>query len=474
MTVPVQPLTLETALQVIAELRALVERQAATIERMSLRIADLEEQLRKNSSNSSKPPSSDRPGTRKYPPKKRSGRKAGGQPGHPKHERTLLPVEKARSVTVVKPTVCARCSANLVGNDPCPLRHQVVDLPPIEPIVDEWQLHSLACDSCGHTTQALIPEGVSTLGFGPGVDAMVGQIAGEMRSSKRTTAETMTAVFGVPMSCGAVMDAQTRVSNALAPSCDEAVIHAQGQSVKNADESPWKQGATRGYLWVCVTAWVTVFMIQTSRAAAAAQALLGKVTGVLGTDRYSGYAWWPTVWRQFCWAHLIRDFHAIAQRDERSKVLGEALGAEAVRMFGWWTRLKAGDLKRSTFQAYMRPLRKRVETLLWEGRSHPNETTAGTCRKLWDQRESLWTFVRVDGVEPTNNAAEQAVRFGVLWRKMSYGTKSKAGSDFVSRILTAHATLRQQKRSMHGFLRAACQAHRDGTAPPSLLPSLAT
>jgi len=467
----VEPLTLAAALQTIAELRSLVEQQAKTIEEQAKRIAVLEERLRKDSSNSSKPPSSDGPAKKKYPAKKRSGRKAGGQPGHTKHERNLLPVEDARSVTEVKPTTCANCDLILTGDDPCPLRHQVVDLPPIKPIMDEWQLHTLMCEACGQTTAPSLPEGVPSLGYGPGVDAMVGQLAGEMRTSKRSTSETMTKVFGVPMSTGAVVDAQARVSDALASSCEEAVTYAQGQSVKNADETPWKQGSVRGYLWVCVTTFVTVFMIQTSRASAAAKVLLGKAQGVLGTDRFASYTWWPAAWRQVCWAHLIRDFFAIEQRGGSSLVLGKELGAEATRMFAWWKRLKEGDLKRSTFQAYMRPLRKRVEALLWKGLSDPHEKTAGTCLKMWEIREAFWTFVRIEGVEPTNNAAEQAVRFGVVWRKMSYGTKSKAGSQFVSRILTAHATLRQQKRSMFAFLHAACHAHRTGTTPPSLLPN---
>ena len=471
MTSAVEPLTLDAALRLIGELRALVEQQARTIAQQAQRIAALEERLRKDSSNSSKPPSSDGPGKKPYPPKKPSGRKRGGQPGHTKHERTLLPVEKARSVTDVKPRGCARCGAALTGDDPCPTRHQVVDLPPIESVFDEWRLHALWCAPCDQTTVAELPAGVSSLGYGPGVDAMVGQLAGEMRTSKRATAETMTQVFGVPMSTGAVIDAQTRVSAALAAPCAAAVAHAQAQPVKNADESRWKEGQTAGYLWVCVTAWVTVFMIQAARTEAAARALLGTVRGVLGTDRYSGYAWWPTAWRQVCWAHLIRDFHAIAERGGSSRVLGEALGAEAQRMFAWWTRVKAGELKRATFQAYMRPLRKRVEALLWDGRHDPHAKTAGTCQKMCEIVPAFWTFVTIDGVEPTNNAAEQGVRFGVIWRKMCYGTQSKAGSDFVARILTAHATLRQQGRKMHAFLRAACQAHRAGTTPPSLLPS---
>lgn len=467
MTGLAQPLTLETALELIAELRALVAQQAK-------RIAELEEKVRKDSSNSSKPPSSDGPSKkRKYPEKKRTGRKRGGQPGHKKHERTMLPVEQARSVTEVKPSSCERCGKPLQGEDPCPKRHQIVDLPPIVPVFDEYRMHTISCEdaACGHRTEANLPKGVSTIGFGPGVDAMVGQVAGEMRASKRTTAETMTKVFGVPMSVGAVIDAQNRVSKALGEPCAAALKHVQEQTIKNADETPWKEGQSKAYIWVGVTAFVTAFVIQTSRAATAAGVLLGTVVGILGTDRYSGYAWWPAAQRQVCWAHLIRDFTAIAERGGSSKVLGDAVLAEAKRMFAWWKRLREGELKRSTFQVYMRSVRQRVDELVEEGRQDENPSTAGTCEKMWKVRQAFWTFVNVDGVEPTNNAAEQALRFGVLWRKMCYGTKSAAGSVFVARILTTHATLRQQGRSVHEFLRAACVAHRAGTAPPSLLPN---
>lgn len=469
MTALPELMILETALRLIGELRALVEQQAQRIE-------ELEEKLRKDSSNSSKPPSSDPLNQKKkYPPKKPSGRSRGGQFGHQKHERTLLATEKAKLVMELKPPACERCGRKLSGEDPAPRRHQIVDLPVIEPVFEEYRLHTLECQerACGHFTEARLPERVSSIGFGPGVDAMVGQVAGMMRVSKRATAATMLGVFGVPMSLGAVIDAQQRLSKAIETPCAEALAYTQQQVIKNADETSWKEGTNSAYIWVCVTSMVVAFVIQTSRAAAAAGALLGAVAGILGTDRYAGYAWWPAALRQVCWAHLIRDFRAIAERGPSSAVLGQALLAEAERLFTWWSRLRAGDLPRKTFQVYMEPVRKRVEALLLEGTTNPHAKTAGTCRKMWAIREAFWTFVSVEGVEPTNNAAEQALRFGVLWRKMCYGTKSLAGSQFVARVLTVQATLRKQNRNVHAFLRAACEAHRAGETPPSLLPDAA-
>ena len=237
------PITdLPSALARIAELVVVIEKQA-------VRIAELEEKLRQNSSNSSKPPSSDGPGSKPArTPKKKSGRKPGGQPGHAKRERTLLPAEQARHLTDSIPSECECCGSDQLDDDPSPHRHQVVDLPPIVPVFDECRQHARRCRRCAHVTLGPLPAGMPSLGFGPGVDAMVGQLAGEQRLSKRATAEAMTEVFGVPMSTGAVIDAQTRVSEALAVPVADAVVHAQNQPVKNADETPWWQGTARAYL----------------------------------------------------------------------------------------------------------------------------------------------------------------------------------------------------------------------------------
>lgn len=458
----------------MAALVELVATLTHTVEVQAARIAELEEKLRQNSSNSSKPPSSDGPAHKPARAKKKSGRKPGGQPGHKKHERTLLPAEQARRLVDSIPAECEHCGSDQLDHDPNPHRHQVVDLPPIVPVFDECRQHARRCRDCAHVTVGPLPADMSSLGFGPGVDAMVGQLAGEQRLGKRAVAEAMAEVFGVPMSTGAVIDAQTRVSDALAVPVADAVVHAQKQDVKNADETPWWQGTQKAYLWVCVTALVTVFQVHLTRKAAAAKALLGKVHGVLGTDRYSGYAWWPAWQRQVCWAHLIRDFTAIAEREGASATLGEDLLAEAEKMFRLWHAFKAGRLSRATLRVYLRPVQRAVERLLDEGRSSEHPKTAGTCAKLWQVQDALWTFARVEGVEPTNNGGERALRFAVVWRKMSRGAKSALGNAFVARILSVHATLRQQRRSVYEFLREACRAHRAGQTGPSLVPIAAT
>jgi transposase len=471
----------------LAKLEALVEELRA--ERTELRKenaelrrenAELKEKLGKSSRNSSRPPSSDGPAERaKRPRKEPSGRAPGGQPGHDKHERPEVPPEKVSKRVVLRPSRCAKCAARLAGEDPDPHRHQVFELPKIELVVTEYLLHALCCKGCGHVTRATLPQGVPTRIFGPMVVAVCTYLMGVHRLGKRGVSEMLHDLFGLPMSVGAVVDSQQQGSEGLAQPYDEAAREAAAAPVKNADETSWREGKTKAWLWTLVTSKLVVFMIHKSRGHdAAARLLLGAKTllrdvvfGVLGTDRHGAYNFWPLRQHQFCWSHLKRDFTAIAERPGASGRIGRQLVQETDRMFAWWHRIRDGTLSRARFRVFMRPLRARVEALLLEGSRLGHKNTARTCAKLLKSSEAMWTFVRLEGVEPTNNSAERAVRHGVIYRKLSGGTKSEAGSRFVERILTVHATLRLQGRPILPFLRDACDAHLRGSAPPSLLPS---
>ncbi len=444
--------------------------------------AALKEKVGKSSRNSSRPPSSDGPKDRaERRTKKPTGRKPGGQPGRSKAERAPWPAEKVNKRVVLRPTACEACALPLVGPvDSEPRRHQVFELPKVEPVVTEFVQHSREC-GCGHVTCAPLPAGVPHRIFGPSVDATVGYFIGVHKMGKRGVAEALVNIYGLPMSLGAVVDSQREASEALAAPYVEIVAHAQAARVKNADETSWIEGngkKARAWLWTLVTATAIVFMIQKSRATGAAIKLLlnGKTLmkdltfGVLVTDRHGAYNFWPLALHQFCWAHLARDFTAISERAGAAGVLGGKLVEETARMFGWWGRVRDGTLSRDSFRVYMRPLRARVEALLTEGTHLDNKTTARTCKKLLKASQAMWTFVRIDGVEPTNNSGERAVRPGVIYRKLSAGTKSVAGSRFVERILTVHATLRLQGRPILPFLQAACEARLRRTTPPSLLP----
>ena len=222
---------------------------------------------------------------------------------------------------------------------------------------------------------------------------------------------------------------------------------------------------------MAVTRLVTVFVVRLSRSGQVARELLGEgFCGILVTDRYSAYNWYPVRWRQLCWSHVLRDFEAIRGRGGASEEIGDALLEQAHQMFAWWHRVREGTLTRSTFRSYMTPLRREVERLLEVGSQCGMAKTEGTCREILKRREALWTFVQVEGVEPTNNTAERSIRPGVQWRKGSFGTQGQDGSRFVESMMTVVATLKQQKRNVLDYLTAAHEAALRGEPAPSLLP----
>ena len=431
----------------------------------------LQERLNQTSRNSSRPPSSDPPQSPR-PPRPRSGRHRGGQPGHPGQTRTLLPVEDVDEVVVLKPDQCSGCYAPLSGDDPTPFRHQVIELPPIQPVITEYQWHQLVCPGCGETTRAPWPEGVPSGTYGPRVHATVALCTGSYRLSKRTTQQAMDDLFGVPMSVGTISQSEKATTEVVAEPVAQARAYVQDQSVAHLDETSWRQGGKRAWLWVAVTSWVTVFLVRMSRGGQVARELLGEgFSGILVTDRYSAYNWYPVRWRQLCWSHLLRDFEAIRGRGGASEEIGDALLVQAHQMFEWWHRVREGTLARSTFRSYMTPLRREVERLLEAGSQCGVAKTEGTCREILKRREALWTFVQVEGVEPTNNTAERSIRPGVQWRKVSFGTQSEEGSRFVESMMTVVSTLKQQKRNVLEYLTAAHEAALRGEAAPSLLPT---
>lgn len=450
-----------------AYIRAL-EARVVTLEGM---MQALQEQLNQTSRNSSRPPSSD-PSHSKQPRRPRSTRRRGGQPGHPGHTRTLVPVDEVDEVVVIKPAQCTHCQAPLSGDDPTPWRHQVIEIPPIKPVVTEYQWHQLVCAACGEASRAPWPEGVPSGTYGPRVQAMVALCTGAYRLSKRTTHQVMDEVFGVPMSVGTISPLEQATTEALAAPIEEARTYVQEQEVAHLDETSWRQGGKRAWLWVAVTSLVTVFVVRLSRGGQVARELLGETfSGILVTDRYSGYNWYPVRWRQLCWAHLLRDFAAMRDRGGASAELGEALLAQAHQMCTWWHRVREGTVQRSTFRTSMSPLRREVERLLEAGSRGGVPKTAGTCQDILQRREALWTFVQVDGVEPTNNTAERSIRPGVLWRKGSFGTQSEEGSRFVESMMTVVSTLKQQQRNILEYLTETCDAALRGDTAPSLLPA---
>jgi transposase len=440
---------------------------AAVAGGLEARVADLEARLNQTSANSSLPPSADPPHAKPAPPRTPIGKPRGGQPGHPKAQRPLLPPDV---VVPLKPTRCRRCSHRLAGDDADPLVHQVHEIPEVRPHVTEYRRHRLACPGCGAVTCAPLPAGVAG-GYGPRTQAVCALLAGGHRLGKRAVSQALGDLFGLPISPAAVCDLQTRTAAALEPTHAGAPAYTRARPA-NVDETGWAQGRERAWLWAAVTAAVTAFVIRLTRGRSAFDDLVGPSPPVLTTDRYGVYAHLPADRRQVCWAHLRRDFQAMIDRANAGPAVGEDLLLHADILFRHWGRVRDGTLTRRGFRThYLGWLRAEVRSLLGRGVASACPRTAGTCREVLGVETSLWTFAAVEGVEPTNNAAERAVRHAVCWRKTSYGTDSEAGSRFVERVLTVVASCRQQGRNVLGFLVEAIQAARTGAAPASLLPA---
>ena len=436
-------------------------------------MARLGEQINRNSGNSSKPPSSDGPEVVKPETKKEhSGRNRGGQTGHPGTNRKLVPVEELKAEYDLKPATCRCCGESLSGEDIHPYRHQVAEIPPVKVEVTEYRLHRLTCETCGTVTRAERPTGVPQGGFGPRFQSMVSILSGHYHLSKRETVGIMGDFFSADLGLGRVSKLEKRSSAALEQPVEEARVYARSQPAVNQDETGWREGAKKAWLWVLATKYVTLFMIDLHRSADVAKKMLGvDFKGILTSDRWSAYNWLENQQRQLCWAHLKRDFQAFIDRGGDSQILGEALMALVHPMFSWWHLHEKDSLSRKQFQDQMQPVRTQVGELLRQCLNSSHSATAGTCRDILKREAALWTFVDVEGVEPTNNRAEQKIRSGVLWRNSSFCTQSQAGSRFVERIMTVVSTLKQQKRNVLDYMTEVCDAANHGRILPSLLPS---
>ena len=452
--------------------RRLVMHLLTSLEQLQQEVARLSERVNQNSQNSSKPPSSDPPAVKRKPPTKKGQRKRGGQPGHRGKGRKLKPPEQVSRFVISRPIACEDCGALLLGEDPQPSRHQVTELPRIEPEVVEYQVHCLRCLACGQETRGAWPEEMPAGSFGPRLQATTGYLSGRFGVSRRDTQEMLATLFQVEMGLGSVPAQEQRLNNALVEPVQEAQAYVRQQPVVNVDETSWQEENQTCWLWVGSTPAITVFQLHHTRGNGGVKQLLGAdFAGIVGSDRWSAYNWLDEKQRQLCWSHLQRDFQAMVDRGGDSALLGRPLLVQVEQMFALWHQVQAAALERPAFQEAMQPICREVEYLLEIGHlAVQHATTQATCRNILKYKEALWTFVDREGVEPTNNAAERALRRPVIWRRRSFGTQSEAGSRFVERIQTAVTSLRQQHRDVLDFLTQTCQAAISGTDPPSLLP----
>jgi transposase len=452
-----QLLMLEMRADVYERQIAQLREQVAQIDDLKAELAELRERLGQNSNNSSKPPSSDPPYQLKTTSNELKGRKPGGQVGHRGLSRKLKAVAQVDRVIDLRPVGCNRCGHLLLGDDPDAARHQVSEVPSCKARVTEYRRHSLRCLACGEINQADWPEDMPTGSFGPRAQAVVAYLTGRLTASHRDVAEAMEVLHGIKVSLGSVSALQRRVSQSLQAVVEEAKQFVGGQISQNVDETSWPEADKSRWLWVNATRSVTVYHLLEGRATKQAKQVISEqAKGIIGTDRFGAYNWLPARRRQICWAHLKRDFQAMAERGGQSAQVGEALLKEVEEVFKLWHQLRDGKISRKQLQEEIVPVEQRVKGLLKRGSCCEQKKTRHTCERIVKLRRSLWRFVQVEGIEPTNNSAERALRRAVLWRRKSFGTQSEAGSMFVERVLTVMMSLRQQGRDVMEYLTAMC------------------
>jgi transposase len=447
---------------------ALLAQQKEQIRQLQQQLADTQAKLNTNSSNSSLPPSSDRFHSKRRPPPApgQPSKKRGAQPDHRRHQRLLVPSDQVRETIPCKPQACRRCGRPLTGSDPAPWRHQVAELPVVRPDVVEYQLHRLLCPCCHTSTCGTLPAGIRGQ-FGPRLEATLALLAGRYRLGLRPVVALAGDLWGLDLSPGMVSKLRGQTAEALLLPYVEVLEYVRTQNV-NIDETPWREGPKKAYLWGVLSPLASLFRIAYGRTRQIAEDLLGKHYAAVATcDRLKSYWWIGRL--QWCWAHLRRDFQAMIDRGGAGCEIGAALLEQSNRLFHLWHQVKAGTLSRARLGEVIKPVRQAVRRALQRGCACVCVKTAGTCQELLAHEPWLWTFVDVAGVEPTNNAAEQAERQGVLWRKTSGGTASPQGSRFVERVLTVVRTCQQQGENVLAYLAACIEAWRHGRAPPPLL-----
>ena len=455
---------------------ALIEAQAARIDELiasngvlAARVEELERQAGRSSRNSSLAPSRDSPDARKQRPKKSSGRRQGGQSGHPGKHREM--VADPDRVVEHWPSVCAGCAEQIGDGDRVadgdPVAHQVSEII-VRVEVTEHRRMRVRC-SCGRCTLAELPAGVPAGAFGPAVAAAAATLTAA-RVSRREAARLLGDLCGVQIGAASVEALVKQASDALEDAYVEVLGAVDESPVRGADETSWQRAGQTQWLSVATAARAALFQIADRRDRDSAKALLGEnPTGTIVSDRYAVYLFIDDSQRQLCLAHLLRDFIALGERDGAPGRLGRKLGRELGDVFATLNAPGRDRDDLAALAADTQPARERIAQLLAHGARSRDPKTRRFCTGLLDHETALWTFTRLPGVPATNNASERALRHAVMWRKTSYGTQTDHGDRLVERLLTLRETCRLQGRRLHDYLTAAITADLHGHALPAVL-----
>lgn len=462
---PPQPSSLEEA-QVMIE--ALWGRLSEALER----IEQLEEQLDTDSNNSSKPPSSDSPQKRANRRKKpRSSRSRGGQPGHAKHERALMPETQVDEVERFFPASGCGCGG-VVWMSPEPaVRHQVFDLPEVRFHVTEYQLYGGECPDCRRTVMASLPSWVPSGQMGPGLIGWISLLSGQFHLSTRQIQRFLQEQWRLRFSVGAISQAQGKVLDWLGPLYRQIGAYVRQAEVAHADETSHYRGTERRWLWCLGTTLAVYFVTHYSRGKAAARALLGEFSGVLVTDHYGGYNDYERTRRQLCWAHLIRRLERMARRRAQAGQIGQRLLLLARVVIRTDHRRRQGALPPCRYQRRMQRLRRAINALLERGEGcRTSKRTANQCRHLLKDEALYWTFLSDEHIPLTNNLAERSLRPYVIWRKLSFASQSFRGDQFRPLVLSVIETANKLNLSTSRLFREVCTSGLRGEPITTKLP----
>jgi transposase len=477
--------TAERLKQEVDRLRRELAERERQIAEQTKRIAELERQLalrQQNSTTTSKPPSSDGLAGRQRERGRhtKSRRKPGGQPGHPGHSRSLVPAERANETIDLIPEACGHCQHRLHARDTVgdPRRHQVTELPTIEAYITEYRCHRLRCRGCGRTTQAPLPDEIEGQ-FGPQLTALIAYLTVVCRLPRLVVQRLLEGALQIPISLGSTQKAWEEASAAVGAPYEELQAALPTQPVLNADETGHRTNAAKRWLWTLVAPTFVFYTIATSRGSHVLRRLLGATfAGILGSDRLLTYTTYAASQRQFCWSHVIRNLlsaEELARTAAGKRFCREALTLQR-RLFRLWhrfrgdPRVRGGPITREQLIAKARPLEKAFFALAERSVNVADIDASNLARALFEHHPDFFTFVHEQGIEPTNNVAERALRHAVQWRKISFGNRSENGELAVARLLTVTRTCQLQQLNVLVYLTAAIRCHRRRQTAASLLP----
>ena len=471
--------------QEIERLRDENERLRKQLDEQAKRITDLERQLalkQQNSTTTSKPPSSDglagRP--RERGRRVKSRRKAGGQPGHPGHYRELVPVERVDAIVDLVPETCRHCARRLHARHGVsdPRRHQITELPSIAAQITEYRCHRRQCPACGVTTLAALPDDLTSQ-FGPQLTALIAYLTVVCRLPRLVVQRLLEGALQIPISVGSTQKAWEEASAAVTAPYEELQHALASQPVLNGDETGHRTNGAKRWLWTFVAPAFVFYTIATSRGSDVLRDVLGAAfAGVLGSDRLPAYLTYAAARRQFCWSHFTRNLlsaQELARTAAAKRFCREALTLQR-QLFRLWHRFR-GDprtrgapLTRAQLIAKVLPIEKRFFALAERHVNAADADVSNLARALFQHHPHFFTFVHEEGVEPTNNVAERALRTAVQWRKIMFGNRSADGELAVARLLTVTRTCQLQQLNALAYLTAAIYCHRRRQAVASLLP----